>query len=259
MPIQFTNQGSGEVALLNNPSLPQGAITFADQQPASTIPVIQSGLVLYVDASIASSYPGSSTTWFDLSGNGYNATLSGNASYSATNGGRISLGSGTGFVNFGGSSAGSNTSAYSWGAWFSPPQVSSTIIFMGRGRDGSGAGWSLAAVMLSTGFNASIVTTVPSIAQINASYSTTPTANAWYNYMAVWSPGSSLKVYVNGVLRATALTSSTVLRSSTDGWTSTINTSYNNANLGSMIAYNRVLSDSEVLSNYNATKTRFGL
>jgi hypothetical protein len=235
-----------------------GGVNFRSPS-ASTPSIITNGLVLSVDASNPASYPGSGTTWTDLSGNGNNGTLSGDATYNSGNGGFIALRSNTGFINFGSPSAGSNTSAYTWGCWFKPPQVSSTIIFMGRGRDFSGNGWSLAAVMLSTGFNASIVTTVPSTSQINASYTMTPIINTWYYYTGVWNPGVSLKVYINGTLGATVTTATTTLRSSTDGWTSTINTSYNNADLGAMHSYNRVLSDAEVLQNYNVTKTRFGL
>lgn len=35
--------------------------------------IIENGLVLWLDAAHSSSYPGSGTTWFDLSGNGFNA------------------------------------------------------------------------------------------------------------------------------------------------------------------------------------------
>ena len=224
----------------------------------STPTIVTNGLVFYVDASNSTSYPGSGTTWYDLSGNGYNATLSGNATYNSGNGGYISLQSNTGFVDFGSSSAGSNTSSYTWGTWVNFSDVSSTNIFMARGNDSSGAGWNLAAVILTTGFNASIVTTTPSTNQINASYSTTPVSNTWYYYTGVWNAGVSLKVYINGVLRATQNTSSTNLRSSGAGWSSTLNTTYYNANLGSMIAYSTALSDVQILQNYNATKTRFG-
>jgi len=37
--------------------------------------IVQSGLVLNLDAGVSSSYPGSGTTWTDLSGNGYTHTL----------------------------------------------------------------------------------------------------------------------------------------------------------------------------------------
>jgi len=220
--------------------------------------VITNGLVLYVDASNPASYPGTGTTWFDLSPNGYNATLSGNATYNSGNGGFISLQSNTGFINFGSGSAGSNTSSYTWGAWVKFTDVSSTNIFMARGNDSS-SGWNLAAVMLTTGFNASMVTTVPFTSQINSVYSTTPVANTWYYYTAVFDAGVSLKVYINGVLRATQNSSSTNLRNSGEGWSSTLGTTYYNADYGSMIAYNTALTDAEVLQNYDATKERFGI
>lgn len=57
----------------------------------SNIKIVTSGLVLYLDASQKRSYPGSSgtTTWYDLSGNGYNGTLTNGASFDSGNGGSI--------------------------------------------------------------------------------------------------------------------------------------------------------------------------
>jgi hypothetical protein len=46
-------------------------------------------LQLYLDAGNASSYPGSGTTWTDLSGNGRNGTLTNGPTYSSANGGSI--------------------------------------------------------------------------------------------------------------------------------------------------------------------------
>jgi hypothetical protein len=37
--------------------------------------IVRDGLVLYLDAANIKSYPGSGTTWFDLSGNGYNGVI----------------------------------------------------------------------------------------------------------------------------------------------------------------------------------------
>jgi len=47
--------------------------------------------VLNLDAGNISSYPGTGTTWTDLSGNGNNGTLNGGVSYSAVNGGVLSF------------------------------------------------------------------------------------------------------------------------------------------------------------------------
>ena len=39
--------------------------------------IVTDGLKLWLDASNPASYPGSGTTWFDLSGNGNNGTMMG--------------------------------------------------------------------------------------------------------------------------------------------------------------------------------------
>lgn len=49
--------------------------------------VIQSGLILNLDAGVSASYPGTGTTWTDLSGNGNHGTLVNGVSFSSSNGG----------------------------------------------------------------------------------------------------------------------------------------------------------------------------
>ena len=51
--------------------------------------VITAGLQLYLDAGNASSYPGSGTTWTDLSGNSRDGTLTNGPTYSSADGGSI--------------------------------------------------------------------------------------------------------------------------------------------------------------------------
>ena len=53
--------------------------------------IVQSGLVLNLDAGVSSSYPGSGTTWTDLSWNGNNGTLVNGVGYVGTNGGSFSF------------------------------------------------------------------------------------------------------------------------------------------------------------------------
>jgi hypothetical protein len=47
--------------------------------------LVEDGLVLSLDAANPKSYPGSGTTWFDLSGGGYNANLYNGVSYGTIN------------------------------------------------------------------------------------------------------------------------------------------------------------------------------
>jgi hypothetical protein len=62
---------------------------IAITETSSVIPVVTTGLQLYLDAGNASSYSGSGTAWNDLTVNGRNGTLTGGPTYSATNGGSI--------------------------------------------------------------------------------------------------------------------------------------------------------------------------
>ena len=48
--------------------------------------IIEDGLVMALDAANPKSYPGSGTTWFDVSGNGNNATLN-SVTHKSDNGG----------------------------------------------------------------------------------------------------------------------------------------------------------------------------
>jgi hypothetical protein len=56
---------------------------------ANAYSIITSGLLLNLDAGNTASYPGTGTTWTDLSGNGYNGTLTNGPTYSSSNGGTI--------------------------------------------------------------------------------------------------------------------------------------------------------------------------
>jgi hypothetical protein len=53
--------------------------------------IATNGLVLCLDAANRKSYPGSGTTWTDLSGNGNNGTLTNGPTYSSANGGSLSF------------------------------------------------------------------------------------------------------------------------------------------------------------------------
>lgn len=54
------------------------------------IGIVKNGLVLYLDAANTRSYPGSGTTWRDISGNNYNATLTNGPTFTTQGAGGIS-------------------------------------------------------------------------------------------------------------------------------------------------------------------------
>ena len=86
----------------------------------------------------------------------------------------------------------------------------------------------------------------------------------WYNATIVFEGGSSFDLYLNGVLQSMSENGSQ--QSSIDLSTSNLylglyyNTSFTfDGNMGPFQVYNRALSASEVLFNYNSLKGRFGL
>ena len=63
--------------------------------------IITRGLVLHLDAGVPGSYPGSGTTWSDLSGNGNNGSFQGDGvSFSSVNGGSIVFAGSDDYVSF---------------------------------------------------------------------------------------------------------------------------------------------------------------
>jgi hypothetical protein len=222
--------------------------------------MVTTGLKLYLDAANSSSYPGSGSVWTDVSGNSNNATLINNPTFNSGNGGSIYTNGNNQYAIS--SYVGSATDSYTYSVWFKNNDYSESKYLLTRGRDGDGNGWSL-QVQITTGgiATASVVPTVPSTVGILASGTSTLANNTWCNVTGVWAAGQSIKIYVNGVLEGTTSTTDTSLRTSSSGWVigsvaTSIFTSGNNA---VALVYNRVLSNAEILQNFNALKSRFGL
>jgi hypothetical protein len=235
---------------------------FAFQQQVITqsggyIPLpITSGLTINTDANTSASYPGTGTTWFDLQGN-FNATLinsptfnTGTPSYFAFDGSNDS-------GDFGSSSAGLDNISYTVGGWFRATTSGADKVFVFRGQDGFGSGWSFGLYKNTS--NLIFMSIVATGSQINVSSGITLVSNKWYHVYGKFTTGQNIKIYVDGVLRGTTNTNRTTLRSSTRGWLlGTANGGFFAADVGSVNIYSRALSDSEVTDNYNAQKSMYG-
>jgi hypothetical protein len=77
---------SGNIAFVK---VYDGVLTLSEIQALHATYRARFYLELYLDAGNASSYPGSGTTWTDLSGNGRNGTLTNGPTYSSADGGSI--------------------------------------------------------------------------------------------------------------------------------------------------------------------------
>jgi hypothetical protein len=221
--------------------------------------IVTNGLVLYLDAGDSSSYPGFGTTWYDLSGKNNNGTIFGGVSYN--NSEKFFACDGiNGYIDFGSSSSLSDSSNFTYSAWFKnvTPGLATTVL--GRGADGLGAGWSLRiGTHTDSKYRVASVTTSPSTTANNVYSTNTYIENSWVNITAVWINGVSLSLYVNGILDVSTNFSGLTLRSSTAGWGSgrSSTTLYTRSNLAVAQVYDRVLSSSEILQNFNANRGRY--
>jgi hypothetical protein len=91
--------------------------------------------------------------------------------------------------------------------------------------------------------------------------------NTWYNVVAIYnSSNEKIEIYTNGQLKSSATRTgqtsgvlSTNLRNLQIGGTPLDSNRYVQGRIPSAKIYNRALTQQEILQNYNATKTRYGL
>jgi hypothetical protein len=231
------------------------------------VQLITSGLILNYDISNSSSYPGSGTTVTDLQGNS-NATLSGSPTYSSSNGG---------YLTFNSASSQSLLLNTSLNSVLSPPNTSTVISFFvwvyltGNGvivDETSNTGWHDSQIEMVSG---TLRFSVWSNGTGFASTVATP-LNAWY-YVGLTYDGTTLRAYVNGAAAGSAIYSRSTPYNNGGGvplkygiaLADGTNLSggggggYGNFRWGAFHVYNTALSGANVLSNYNAQKSRFGL
>jgi len=227
--------------------------------------IITNGLILNLDASNTSSYSGTGTTWTNLVGGSYNATLYNGVSYTSTNSGGLTFDGVNDYVLLNSANKPSTTSAnsgFSFGMWFNLN------------------GWSSGKGILQIAYPNSLTSTTPTflINTVNTDQiqyyiggagwagSTTLTNKNAPQYFAftVSSNASSvtiLKVYINGVYQFTV--NNPFDLGTFNNKDIYIGNGYNgfmSMNCYSVHMYNnKTLTDAEVLQNYINTKSRFGL
>ena len=217
--------------------------------------MVTSGLVLYLDAANAASYPGSGTGWTDLSNNGNSGTLTNAPTYSSVNGGELIFNGTNQFVNCG-NAASLQITTGTIGAWIKANNTNSSY----NGIVVKQFAWSLfvldnVLVAYDWGNSATRTTgvTVGNNTWTNVAMSFTET---------IGTPSNNITIYVNGssVLTSTVKHASnqTVSLAIGDGSVPSSSQSFGGS-MSQVTVYNRVLSQAEVTQNYNAIKGRYGL
>ena len=227
--------------------------------------VVTDGLVLNLDAANQSSYPGSGTTWTDLSGNGNNGTLVSGVGFDSGNQGSLTFNGVNEYVNLG-DILDVGSGDYTFQVWSRLTSTDSQFKMIMDKRAGSGTD---RIVLLSRDNNGFIQATIGDGSQsFNALDTISHRDGIWRNHaFTVNRSNSLLTLYRDGV--SISSTNITGLGTQDNGRSLVLAAGYGSSgldasyywkgNIAQVSIYNRALTAAEILQNYNALKGRFGL
>lgn len=216
--------------------------------------IVTSGLKLVLDAGNPKSYPGSGTTWTDLSSNGYNSTLTNGPTFNASNGGSIVFDGvdDYGTLNPSCIPTGNEISISFWNFGISAP-ASSIIAASYNSSDQTlnvHLPWSNSTIYWDCGSPFNRIQKEAT----NAEY------QGWHHWVFIKNASTGyMYIYLDGSLwhSGTGLTSSIPAMNVARIGSYFNNQLYHNGRIAQCLIYSKVLSAAEVLQNYSATRQKF--
>ena len=222
--------------------------------------IVTDGLVLALDAGSKKSYTGSGTTWKDLSGNSNTGTLTNGPTFNSANGGSIVFDA----VDDYGSVTSSQVIAndFTFMVWAKRDGNTSDTIG-GMFGNHNHIELSGANIFFRNSSNAVTVATGNGVTRPSFQISI-PRLNTEWNFYVIRYSGTTFQLYFNGILldsrTAVVVQSLNSNRYGIGIWALSYLSEYHlNGKISQCSSYNRALSPIEILQNYNATKSRFGL
>jgi hypothetical protein len=229
---------------------------------------LTSNLVLYLDAGNTKSYPGSGTTWTDLSSNTKNGTLSNAPSWSsATNNGIFTFNGTTNYISLANPQAssqtpltgydfdGSSNSAFTLEIWIKTSQVAGASSFNAPGLIARDSGDIYSSLTLYNGYV--YFAHYDGAWQSNLQSTTMVANNVWHQVVYV-NNTSTGSIYIDGKVEITG--SSTVV---SGNYFAPNNIGrgylgqYFSGSVGNVKMYSNVLTAAEVAQNFNALRGRY--
>lgn len=256
--LTFLIFGASHIVVSAQIVLPVMAGVFASKPIASSGSGVTSDLMLHLDASNSSSYASNSTSWLDLSGNSINGTLFSGSSvgigptFNVQNQGVLTFNGSTDYVNF--STGYPSTDNITYEAWVNPGILDGNFRVL-LNHDG----WSTGYIHFQFIGN-SLQFALNGESDKYSTYSFSN--NTWYQVAAVYSKSiKTISFYVNGSLtnienygNPPTVTNTGFKIGSWNG-----NDRFYNGKIGLVRIYNRALSSTEIQTNFNGSKVRFGL
>jgi hypothetical protein len=206
------------------------------------------GLVLCLDAANPKSYPGSGTTWTDLSGRGNNGTLVNGVGYNSGNLGSLVFDGVNDYVNIPNFSPLANSPACTISIW--------SYVKQNKGYHF----WGSLMFLLQIQSNQTYRLRFNLNGDWRGEYTTSFPLNIYHKLDITWD-GTTTKMYINA-----QETVSSTLDSAFSSFSNTTNqplqisrrdADYSNVDIPQVSIYNRALTASEIQQNFNALKSRF--
>lgn len=219
-------------------------------------PVVTSGLVAYYDAANRKSYVSGSNSWRDLTANNYTGTLTNSPGFNRANQGSIVFDGVDDYVSLSGAINLSNT--FTLLSWIKTSTLTGGDYIV-YGSDANGAdNW--------FGINGNAVnlfaTQIADVNNFTLTGGTIASTSIWY-FIGATVNVDTVKVYLNGIEQNSVVKAFTIgtwnSSGNSIGRRGTLSQRYFPGNIANVVIYGRVLTASEILQNYNATKNRFGL
>lgn len=228
--------------------------------------IITDGLLLHLDAGNLTSYKGTGTTWTDLSEKGNNGTLANSPTYEIAQSGSLNFNGSTTQVSVADNASleTGSTNDLTMEVWMYPTSSSTFQVILGKFNNGGNA--SEVSYSIRANSSAILFAQLGNGTSVVNSTNYTFTANKWYHVMYVFKRGSTktLETFINGKSIGSVNHSfSNLLNSTNNLFIGRYNggeyaQSYS-GKIGIIRLYNRALSTSEITTNFNANRGRYGL
>lgn len=225
------------------------------------------GLVVSLDAQNTNLYAISPTTAYDVSGNNNNGTLINGVQYVGDGDGCWKFDGTDDYMNVTHNTSLNLTSQGTISTWINPFSLTqgffTNIVAKNTGGAVNQQSYTLSWRQVSGGLYGQICNGSGTYNEVLASFPTV--ANVWYNIVFTWN-GSQLVMYNNGVVVGTStqtINNQVLLTDLTIGGYTYKGAGggdeYFNGKISQTYIYNRGLTQTEILTIYNATKSRYGL
>jgi hypothetical protein len=218
--------------------------------------IVTDGLVLALDGANPKSYPGSGTTWFDLSGNGNNGTLTNGPTFSSLDKGSIIFDGIDDFVNLSQPAVTFSPNRWTICTWMKPNNQSSRFLT----PNSNGIDQYLSYNNTNQRVDVRIAQSADTNERTSGGTSNTIPIGVW-SYSCVSIDNLNIKIYANSIL--TNEYNETI---SIGNWSGAWrlgqrgnSTNWYSGEFSNFMVFNRALTQQEIQQNFNSLRGRYGI